>query len=56
MKAADIVLGPESKQKFSQIPLSDNSVKRRIDDMAEDIKNQVVEAVRESSFFCNTVG
>ncbi|CAG4969007.1 unnamed protein product [Parnassius apollo] len=40
LKAADIVLGPETKQKFSQIPLSDNTVKRRIDDMAEDIKNQ----------------
>lgn len=51
MKAVDIVLGPESKQKFSQIPLSDNTVKRRIDDMAEDIKNQLVEAVKESSFF-----
>ncbi|GBP66313.1 Protein ZBED8 [Eumeta japonica] len=38
LKAADIVLGPESKQKFSQITLSDNSVKRRIDDTAEDIK------------------
>ncbi|CAG5015817.1 unnamed protein product [Parnassius apollo] len=51
LKAADIVLGPETKQKFSQIPLSDNTIKRRIDDMAEDIKNQVVEAVKESCFF-----
>lgn len=50
MKAADIILGPENKQKLSQIPLSDNTVKRRIDDMAEDIKNQVVEAVKESCF------
>ncbi|CAB3242569.1 unnamed protein product [Arctia plantaginis] len=56
LKATDIILGPETKQKFSQIPLSDNTVKRRIDDMAEDIKNQVVEAVKESCFFCNTVG
>ncbi|XP_039764267.1 zinc finger BED domain-containing protein 5-like [Pararge aegeria] len=39
------------KQKLSQISLSDNTVKRRIDDMAEDIKNQVVEAVKASTFF-----
>ncbi|CAH2226763.1 jg14191, partial [Pararge aegeria aegeria] len=51
LKAADIVLGSESKQKLSQISLSDNTVKRRIDDMAEDIKNQVVEAVKASTFF-----
>lgn len=40
LKAAEIVLGPESKQKLQQISLSDNTVKRRIDDMAEDIKNK----------------
>ncbi|CAH2096181.1 unnamed protein product [Euphydryas editha] len=40
LKAADIVL-----------KLTDNTVKRRIDDMFEDIKNQKVEAVKESSFF-----
>ncbi|CAK1591742.1 unnamed protein product [Parnassius mnemosyne] len=51
LKTADIILGPEIKQKFSQIPLSDNTVKRRIDDMAEDIKKQVVEAVTESTFY-----
>lgn len=51
LKAADIVLGPEGRQKLSQIPLSDNTVKRRIDDMAEDITNQVVDAVKQSPFF-----
>lgn len=51
LKASDIVLGPESRQKLSQIPLSDNTVKRRIDDMAEDIKNQVIDAVKQSPFF-----
>ncbi|XP_072401645.1 protein FAM200C-like [Diabrotica undecimpunctata] len=50
-RAADIILGMQSKQKLSQIPPSDNSVKRRIDDMAEDIKNQVVDAVKQSLFF-----
>lgn len=51
LKAAEIVLGPESKQKLQQISLSDNTVKRRIDDMAEDIKKQVVDAVKQSPFF-----
>lgn len=51
LKAADIILGTQSKQKLSQIPLSDNTVKRRIDDMAEDIQNQVVDAVKQSPFF-----
>ncbi|CAM5165497.1 unnamed protein product [Natator depressus] len=51
LKAADIVLGAESKKKISEISLSDNSVKRRIDDMAKDLKLQVVEAVKAFPFF-----
>ncbi|XP_072389301.1 protein FAM200C-like [Diabrotica undecimpunctata] len=41
----------KSKQKLSQIPLSDNTMKRRIGDMAEDIQNQVIDAVKQSPFF-----
>lgn len=51
LKAADVVLGTDSRQKLSQIPLSDNTVKRRIDDMAKDIKNQVIVAIKKSPFF-----
>ncbi|XP_072387391.1 protein FAM200C-like [Diabrotica undecimpunctata] len=51
LKVADIILGTQSKQKLSQISVSDNTVKRRIDDMAEDIQNQVVDAVKQSPFF-----
>ncbi|XP_072382673.1 protein FAM200C-like [Diabrotica undecimpunctata] len=51
VKAAGIILGTQSKQKFSQIPLSDKTVKRRIDDMVEDIQNQVVDAVKQSPLF-----
>lgn len=50
LKAGDIVLESESKQNFSQIPLSVNTVKRHIDGIAEDIKTQIVEAVKESIF------
>ncbi|XP_072384712.1 protein FAM200C-like [Diabrotica undecimpunctata] len=52
LKTADSTLGTQSKQKLSlYIPLSDNTVKRRTDDMAEDIQNQVVDAVKQSPFF-----
>ncbi|XP_046994374.1 SCAN domain-containing protein 3-like [Schistocerca americana] len=51
LKSTDIVLGSESKQKLSQIPLSDSTVKRRIDDVAEDIQNQLVTAVKQSQIF-----
>lgn len=51
LKAADVILGADCRQKFSQIPLSDNTVKRRIDDMAKDIENQVVEEIKQSPFF-----
>lgn len=51
LKAAEIVFVPESKQKLQQISLSDNTVKRRIDDMAEDIKKQSVDAVKQAPFF-----
>ncbi|XP_057654750.1 protein FAM200C-like [Diorhabda carinulata] len=51
LKAADVVLGTDSRKKLSQIPLSDNTVKRRNDDMAEDIKNQVVDAIKKFTFF-----
>ncbi|CAM4667033.1 unnamed protein product [Lepidochelys kempii] len=51
LKAAEIVLGAESKKKNLEISLSDNSVKRCVDDIAKDLKLQVVEAVKASSFF-----
>uniref|UniRef100_K7FBQ8 DUF4371 domain-containing protein n=1 Tax=Pelodiscus sinensis TaxID=13735 RepID=K7FBQ8_PELSI len=47
LKAADILLGVKSKK----TSLSDNSVKRCIDDLAKDLKLQVVEAVLASPFF-----
>jgi hypothetical protein len=49
--AANIVLGDASRQKLSKISLSDNTVKRRIDDIANDIKKQVMTKVKDSPFF-----
>ncbi|CAM5080638.1 unnamed protein product [Eretmochelys imbricata] len=51
LKAADIVLGAKGKKKISKISLSDNSMKRHINDMVKDLKLRVVEAVKASSFF-----
>lgn len=51
LQAADVILDSGSKSKLSQISLSVNTVKRRIHEMAEDIRLQTVEAVRKSSFF-----
>lgn len=51
LKAADIILGTDGRQKLSQILLSDNTIKRCIDDMAEDIKIQIVNALKRSPFF-----
>ncbi|CAH0546966.1 unnamed protein product [Brassicogethes aeneus] len=51
LKAADVLLDSRSKTKLSQISLSNNTVKRRTHEMAEDIKLQTVETFRKSPFF-----
>lgn len=51
LTAAKIVLGDESRQKLSKISLSDNTVRRRIDDLAANIKSQVIDKVKASPFF-----
>lgn len=51
LKAAEIVLGPQEKKRLSNISLSDNTVKRRIDDMGADLQNQVVEGIKSSPWF-----
>ncbi|XP_060845847.1 SCAN domain-containing protein 3-like [Rhopalosiphum padi] len=51
LKAVEIVLGEESKRKVSQISLSDNTIKRRIDELALDIQNQLIHKLKNSVFF-----
>ncbi|XP_025424433.1 zinc finger BED domain-containing protein 5-like [Sipha flava] len=51
LKAVEIVLGEENKRKIAQISLSDNTVKRRIDELALDIKNQLIHKLKHSVFF-----
>ncbi|XP_042204398.1 protein ZBED8-like [Homarus americanus] len=51
LSAANIVLGDESQKKVSKISLSDNTVKCRIDELADDIKEQVSDKIKASSIF-----
>ncbi|KAF2348029.1 protein of unknown function DUF4371 [Trinorchestia longiramus] len=51
LSAANTVLGEESQRKLSKISLSDNTVKCRIDELSEDIKEQVLDKIKASRFF-----
>ena len=51
LSAEKLVLGEESAKKLSKISLSDSTVKLRIDELADDIKLQVVEKIKHSPFF-----
>jgi len=42
LKMANIMLGKAAEDKFSQIPLSNDTISSRIDDMSDDILAQVV--------------
>ncbi|XP_068205248.1 protein FAM200A-like [Palaemon carinicauda] len=45
-----IVLGNEMKKNIAQVPLSNSTVQRSISDMATDIKDQVVQEIKSSTF------
>ena len=51
LAAAEQVLGPEAASKLQVIPISNDTVKRRIIDMAVDIEEQVIEQVKKSKYF-----
>lgn len=45
------ILGDAAVKKIQTIPLSDNTINRRIQEMSGDIKEQVVAAIKESGKF-----
>ena len=48
---ARIVLGEKYEKSLREIPLSNNTVKRRIALLSEDIKDQVVNEIKNKSVF-----
>ena len=48
---ARIVLGAKYEKSLREIPLSNNTVKRRIALMSEDIKDQVITEIKDKSVF-----
>ena len=51
LQACEAVLGKQAVQRLKVIPISANAVKRRIKEMADDIKNQVIKMVKNSPFY-----
>ena len=51
LKTAKLVLGDASVVKLKQISLSNNTIQRRISDMSEDVKKQVVNEIKASPMF-----
>ncbi|KAK3885740.1 hypothetical protein Pcinc_010078 [Petrolisthes cinctipes] len=48
---AELVLGKDSENKLSQISLSNETVKGKIDELSQDIKDQTLDQVRASPVF-----
>lgn len=49
--ACRIILNDESCAKVAKISLSNNTVKRRMDETAQDLKNQIIKKLNKSPFF-----
>ena len=55
IKAASLVLGVASSNKLAKISLSDSTIKTGIDELANDIKFQVLQKIQESPFLQSNV-
>ncbi|CAH1958697.1 unnamed protein product [Acanthoscelides obtectus] len=51
LKATQIILGEDAEQNMKSISLSNSTLKRRIHDIAADIKSQIINKVKLSPFF-----
>ena len=45
------MFGADAVNKLSSLSLSDNTVQRTIEEMSKDIKNQVVEQIKQSPIY-----
>ena len=50
LKMADIMLGKDAERKLASISLSNSTIQRRIKDLSDDIKCQVVEEIKNAPF------
>ena len=46
-----LMIGADAVKTLNSLSISDNTVQRRIQEMSEDIKNQVVEQIKQSPIF-----
>jgi hypothetical protein len=51
LKAAEELLGQEAQKKIREIPLSNDTVKTRIQKMANDIEEQIIDKIKCSPYF-----
>ena len=51
LNACNTVFGEKSCKKVAKISLSNDTVKRRIDEMGQDLKKQIIEKLKKSPFF-----
>ena len=51
LTAAEDIFGPETAKKLEGIPLCNNTVQRRIEDLAKDIEEQVIEEIKKSLYY-----
>ena len=54
--ACNEVLGQSAASKMKDVPLLNDTVQRRISDMAEDTETQFIEKIKKIEIFCITTG
>jgi hypothetical protein len=45
------MLGEQAAKKVAQVPLSNDTIARRIHDIADDIENQLIEQIKKAKYF-----